>query len=355
IIGANGVGKTSLLDALSLLSASASGQLNQTLRDFGGVVDIATRGSNNIIKFEAEMGVTGHAPLEYLLQLSAQGHSYIIDRESLSQQRSGFDQPFKHVETDHNGVRYCSAESKSLVTPDWGYHPEESALAQVPKTFKVAEKFRQVLSFATQYHVLDVGQRSPVKLPQHMRPATAPGTNGEDLVSFLFNLRESERERYEMIEDSLRAAFPGFESLSFPPVAAGMLSLTWKEKYLKNPLYIHQLSEGTIRFLWLASLLQSATLSTMTMIDEPEVSLHPELLNLLTGLMREAAETTQVIVATHSDRLVRFLKPHEVLVLDVDEKGYTKATWGDAMDLERWLEEYSLDEVWRMGCMGGRP
>ena len=90
------------------------------------------------------------------------------------------------------------------------------------------------------------------------------------------------------------------------------------------------------------------------MIDEPEVSLHPELLNLLAELLREASQRSQIIVATHSDRLVRFLRPEEVVVVDLDEDGLAKMTWADKLDLEKWLGEYGLDEVWRMGRLGGR-
>ena len=90
------------------------------------------------------------------------------------------------------------------------------------------------------------------------------------------------------------------------------------------------------------------------MIDEPEVSLHPELLSLLADLMREASRRTQLIVATHSDRFIRFLSPEEVVVIDIDEDGYGSATWADTMNLEEWLKDYSLDEVWSMGRMGGR-
>jgi predicted ATPase len=189
-----------------------------------------------------------------------------------------------------------------------------------------------------------------------MQPTDSPGKKGEYLVSYLYYLREMDNSRFEMIEDSLKAAFPSFKGLSFPPVAAGMLALTWHDKNFSIPLYMHQLSEGILRFLWLATLLQSHDLPAIMLIDEPEVSLHPELLGLLSGLMREAAEKSQLIVATHSDRLIGFLKPHEVLVMDADDEGLTKMTWAndDEFDLEHWLSDYSLDELWRMGCMGGR-
>ena len=128
-----------------------------------------------------------------------------------------------------------------------------------------------------------------------------------------------------------------------------------KDESSKTPFAMHQLSEGSLRFLWLATLLHSPELSAVTMIDEPEVSLHPELLSLLADLLREASQRTQIVVATHADRLVRFLDPSEVLTVNVSEEGAAEFLWADQLDLASWLDEYTLDEVWRMGRMGARP
>ncbi|MCU0290070.1 MAG: AAA family ATPase [Acidobacteria bacterium] len=355
LIGANSVGKTSILDAVSLLSASAAGKLNTALNSLGGVAEVSTRGQAKKITLEAEMECPGFNPLHYQLEVEVKGQGYAIPLESLTQlkevKRPG---PFKHIESHYDDIKYFDPKANKIVKPDWEHNRLESSLSQVPKMFAQPEELRRTLSSVSQYHALDVGPRAPVKLPQQMKPALLPGENGEDLVPFLYNLRESNRDRYEAIEDTLRAAFPGFEGLNFPPAAAGMLSLTWKEKQFRDPIYGHQLSEGTLRFLWLISLLQSPNLSTVTMIDEPEVSLHPELLSLLADLMKETATRTQLIVATHSDRFIRFLEPHEVVVMDIGEDGCALAQWADGMDLEKWLKEYSLDEVWRMGRMGGR-
>jgi predicted ATPase len=353
LIGANGVGKTSLLDAYSLLSASAAGALNNKLSQFGGVSSLLTREKADSVSLFVDMDVPGYNPLEYKLNLTPKGSGYAISDEVLSQVRDR-DTAFKHIDSRDGDIRYFEIESDRLVRPNWEHNPLETSLFQVPKMFRQPEELRRILGSVTQYHVLDVGPRAPVKLPQQMKPADLPGEDGEDLIPFLYYLRESNRSRYDAVEDSLMAAFPGFESLSFPPVAAGMLTLTWKDRNFRKPFFMHELSEGTLRFLWLAALLQSPGLSTVTMIDEPEVSLHPELLSLLADLMREASKRTQLIVATHSDRLIRFLAPEEVVVMDTDDDGNTTAKWGDALDLDEWLKDYSLDEVWRMGRMGGR-
>ncbi|MBM3120263.1 MAG: DUF2813 domain-containing protein [Chloroflexi bacterium] len=354
LIGANGVGKTSFLDAFTLLAATASGNLNGTSSKFGGISSLLTRNKSDEVSFLVDMEVPGHQPLEYELHIAQQGPSYAISKETLSQQRPGFNQPFLHIDSSYDDIRYYDIEENRLVRPNWEHNPFETSLAQVPKMFRQPEEMRRILATATHYHILDVSSRAPVKSPQPMKPALLPGPEGEDIVPFLYYLRESDRDRFDAILDSLQTAFPDLLELNFPPVAAGMLTMTWKDRNFSKPMFMSELSEGTLRFLWLVSLLLSPALSTVTMIDEPEVSLHPELLSLLADLMRGASQRTQLIVATHSDSFIRFLEPEEVVVLDMDENGCTTATWADSMDLDHWLAEYSLDEIWRMGRMGGR-
>src|ERR1017187_8912292 len=300
------------------------------------------------------MAVQLNERLNYSLTLKQQGVAYLISEEVLSQGRKSNEKPFLHIDSQGPDIRYFEAVKNKLQQPNWEHKRLETSLSQVPKMFREPEDFRNRLSSSTFYHVLNVDPRSPVRLPKPMRPATLPGRNGEDLVSCLFYLRETERARFEAIEDALRTAFPRFDRLDFPPVAAGTLALAWRETGFSHPLYMHQLSEGTLRFLWLATLLQSPGLTALTLIDEPEVSLHPEFLSLLTDLLREASNRTQLIVATHSDRLIRFLQPNEVLLMDSDDNGMTTVKWADELDLEKWLSDYSLDELWSNGRLGGR-
>jgi predicted ATPase len=363
MIGANGCGKTSLLDVFSLLAASAAGNLKEAISENGGIDAnltnlLAVEGDKaRFMAFGLAMSILHQPPLKYRIALTPHGVGYEISDETLTQQRDKKPSLFKHIQAHHGDVRYFEQQGakKGLVRPNWEYNPTESALSQVPKMFQEPEDFRKRLASLTYYHVLDVGPRAPIRLPQPMRDAELPGHNGEDLVSCLFKLREVFPERFETIEATLRAGFPDFQRLNFPPVAAGTLAMTWKDRTSKHPFYMHQLSEGTLRFLWLVTLLQSPGLTNVTMIDEPEVSLHPELLALLADLLREASQRTQLIVATHADRFIRFLKPAEVLTLDTDDAGAAQVTRADELDLDKWLEEYTLDEVWRMGRIGGRP
>ena len=354
LIGANGVGKTSFLDSLSLLSMSASGKLSSTLSQMGGISNILTRDIKQNLNLAVDMKVPDHNPLTYNLCIGPDRTGYSILQEELSQRNDGHAKPFFHISSNGRNIKYFDLAHNNLSSPTWEHVYSETSLSQTPKMYREPEEIRRILAKTDKYHVLDVGCRAKVKLPQEMKPATLPGADGEDLVPYLYYLREGDSERYELIVDTLKVAFPNFTKLGFPPSAAGMLTMTWHDSKHVKPFYVHELSEGTLRFLWLVSLLYSPYLSTITMIDEPEVSMHPELLCLLVEVMRETSRRTQLVVATHSDRLVRFLKPGEIAVMDIDEEGLANATWADSMDLDTWLEEYSLDELWQMGRMGGR-
>jgi len=363
VIGANGVGKTSLLDVFDVLAASAEGDLSQAINDRAGISSILTRTTNNAetsrngLQFNLRGTVDSESSLEYELSLQRVLMSYFqISREALSQTVDG--DPFYLLDCVGSDIEWFDSNAREIVRFPRPPGNEETALSQVQRPMfsylSPMEQFRQTLSQTTMCRAIDVGRLSPVRLPQPLTPTGWPGHNGEHLVSCLYSMRESHSDRYVAVEDALRAAFPSFRALGFPPVAAGTLSMTWTDACFSEPLYMNELSEGTLRFLWLITLLQSPGLPSVTLIDEPEISLHPELLSLLAELFREASTRTQLIVATQSDSLIRFLKPEEVVVMDIGEDGLATATRADTMDLDNWLKDYTLDEVWRMGRMGGR-
>jgi predicted ATPase len=355
LVGANGIGKSSILDIFDLLASSAGGSLESTISDLGGITSLLTAdGNTNRIGLQLRTNQEAAPKLSYDVNLVGQGYGYVISDEVLGT----YDEPstqrsVAYIETA--GPRIGYYHDGKVIAPNWDYKLQETALSQVPKMYQEAERFRRLLADVSEiYHSLDVSARAPVRLPQTLSPAQTPGRDGEELVSCLYTISQTEPDRFEAIEDALRAAFPSFESLKFPLVAAGRAVLEWRERDFTRAFAANELSEGTLRFLWLATLLQSPGLPKVTLIDEPEVSLHPEMLRLLADLMREASERTQLIVATHSDRFVRFLNPEELIICDRDEMGGMTAMWADALDLKGWMEDYTLDQLWSKGILGGR-
>jgi predicted ATPase len=364
LIGPNGSGKTSFMDVFRLLAEGTQGRFAAGISQRGGMGSLlryARQGEDEPASWSFHLAteVAGNdQPLTYHLEVRRRGAGYEIASEVLSPYHAqGYRDPFKWIDNRPGHPRYFDDTSKHLVAPTWEYNEAELALAQVPKLYPVAEGFRNRLAKTEFLSFLDVSQNAPVRNPQDLDPLPRmPGPNGANLVSALYNIRSTDEDTYQRIVEALHAAFREFRGIDFPLVAAGKAALTWKEEPFTKALYANQVSEGTLRFLWLTAVLLSPQLPPVLLVDEPEVSLHPEMLKVLAGLLREAAAKSQVFVATHSDRLIRWLEPGDLLILDKEE-GVTRVRRGDdpELNLAEWLNDYTLDQLWLMGQAGGRP
>jgi len=361
MIGPNGSGKTALLEVFQLLQNAAQEKLAEAVEGLGGEDAVLSKmpKAPGRLRVALTMDVESSRspePMHYRFELAPRGVGYSIPFERLEWQWDlEASKPYRYIDAHYEEIRYADPDTQgSMIRPTWDYHTLELAMAQAPRMYEEPETLRNPLVKTRFYSSLDVGTRSVVRLPQALTPTVRPGPNGENLYSALYNLRASHPDVYTRIEEILQICFPGFLHLEFPLVGAGQVTMAWHQADVTEPLYPNQLSEGTLRFLWLAAILLSPDIPPITLIDEPEVSLHPELIKFLAGLLQDAAMRGHLIVATHSPDLVRWLQPDEVLVLDKLE-GQTQVTWADSLDLDAWLEEYTLRDLWLMGTLGGRP
>src|SRR5208283_2233492 len=118
MIGANGTGKTSVLEVLSLLANSAQAKLSEFISDLSGLSSVLTYDRAQELRLGISMTVPGHEPLEYSLTMKPQGVAYLITEEKLSQQRPGFKQPFLHIDSHGLDVKYFEADKKKFQQPN---------------------------------------------------------------------------------------------------------------------------------------------------------------------------------------------------------------------------------------------
>ncbi len=116
----------------------------------------------------------------------------------------------------------------------------------------------------------------------------------------------------------------------------------------------HALSDGTLRFICLATLLLQPELPSTILLDEPELGLHPYAIAVLADLLRSAATRTQVIVSTQSVTLVNQFDPEDMLMVDRAE-GASVFRRLSHEEIDTWLDDYSLGELWEKNVLGGRP
>ncbi len=351
LIGPNGSGKSSFLDVLSFLSEAVGPReaLGHALSKRGGLGRLLTLGRRDALEIELATRSTAGATsggLRYELVIGASGIGHSIVRESLSEERS----KRHHRLFDRKGV---SAEASNRASVKL---VRQDVLFLSTRSSNGAGRLRSTLETLHSYEAIDVSRSAPVRRPQTLEPTSlvvSPG--GENLFSVLYQMRQEQPEWFERLVDALRAAFPGFERLDFQVVAGGQVILAWHHTaFAGKPFFANELSAGTLRFLHLAALLLSPQIPALVLIDEPEDSLHPELIRILTELLHEASERAQIIVATQSPTLLRWLSPADIIVANMDN-GVCMLTAGRDLDLDAWIEEYSLDRLWQMGQLGGRP
>ena len=348
LIGANGSGKTTLLEVFEFLAVGVSGNLKNAVLSRGGIFGLRAFGCGPADPLLIEVSAGDY---EYAVELKQMGLGYIVDRERLTFGGKVL------LERNAARAKYLKGNVLTTAKPAEGFDEAELLLAQAPRwNLKELDEFRALLWGLAEFTNFYAGPGSPVRLPQILEPGpTLTAMDGSKLVPALYNIKSKHEGSYTRIIEALRAAFHEFRDLDFPMVSPGTAVLNWKEEGGREFDH-YRLSEGTLRFLCLTTLLLSPDLPPLLVMDEPETSMHPEMLMILAGMLREASRRSLIVVATHSERLIRWLKPEEVLICEKEDgvSGFNRAD-DPALNLKEWLDKYTLDQLWLMGELGGRP
>jgi predicted ATPase len=180
------------------------------------------------------------------------------------------------------------------------------------------------------------------------RRDTRVESDGNNLISVLHTLYSEDRAFKTELNTAMRAAFgEEFEELVFPPAEDGRIQLRLRWRSLKREQSASDLSDGTLRFLFLLAVLGSSEPPPLIAIDEPETGLHPSMLPLVAEFAAEAARRTQVILTTHSPQFLNAFQNRADIVTVVESReGKTQLRRLPEADLTRWLEHYQLGELW---------
>jgi predicted ATPase len=178
----------------------------------------------------------------------------------------------------------------------------------------------------------------------------------ENLAAFLYWMQQKEPNHFTNIQDTLRQIAPFFDEFRLAPskLNESKIRLEWKEKGSDAYFNASSLSDGTLRFLCLTTLLLQPEPPAMVLLDEPELGLHPAAINLLADLLSSAATRTQVIVATQSVTLVNQFEPDAIWTVDRQDNQSVFRHLSQ-QDMAAWLEDYGLGELWEKNVLGARP
>jgi predicted ATPase len=366
LVGPNGSGKSNLLRLLELISNVGQGKLAAALKESGGVVPLLWDHRTASFGWKLRVGpvdpgrdrVKDAVTLEFELENIPRTSSYKIVKDTLGNWVK-FDQgleksPYWIYQRDQRRAMVYDqrAKAQKLVRFD-DADPSESLLAQIsdPRTNPIPTHTRRFLEEWRIYHDVHVERGSAMRLPVTTQYVKLVEPDGSNLASVLHTLYTSNREFKRQIDDGMRAGFGDqFEELVFQPAAAQQIQLAVQWRSSQGPHAGQDLSDGTLRFLFLLTVLASPEPATLIAIDEPEVGLHPSMLPIVAEYAAEAAERTQVVMTSHSPVFLDAFSqvPAEVTLLHW-ENGRSRLFALAPDMLSEWLERYRLGELFTSG------
>ncbi len=338
LIGPNGSGKSNFIGVFSLLNEIRQGRLRNYVARSGGADKILHFGSRNtdFIKIH----IWFHRDInQYLIELSPNDMDELFPSKETAYfwNQSGFPDPYDKPIKSHRG---------------------EAGISRSEISDPIIKYVQEHLDCWRIYHFHDTGTASPMKKRAKVNDNRFLRADGSNLASFLFFLKKKDSESYDMIRRTVRLVAPFFDDFQLEPLALkeDTIHLEWRHRGTDAYFDASSLSDGTLRFIALATLLlHPPPLRPSTIImDEPELGLHPYAITLLASLIKQAAQETQIILATQSSLLIDHFDPDDVLVAN-RVSGATEFTRLESGKLRDWLKIYSLGQLWEKNELGDRP
>lgn len=329
IIGANGSGKSNLIGVFRLLERVLSKNLQ---------VFVASE-PDRLLHHGRK--ITPALSLDFAFDQNSYGFKLKAVRDTLV---------FEYERVEYSGF--------------WSYGEplavghKESKLEETAESYKnkipkyVFPKVRNLVV----YHFHDTSDTSPAKQTSDVDDNRFFRPDAANLPAHLYWLQEKHPVHFRHIEEHLRLVAPFFDGFSLAPSKLNdkKIKLEWRQQGSDAYFDAYSLSDGTLRFICLATLLLQPSPPALILLDEPELGLHPFAIRILAEMLEAAAKRVQVVLATQSVTLLNNFAPKDVIIAENDG---LKTTFErlDEEKLKHWLAEFSIGELWEKNVLGGRP
>lgn len=328
LIGSNGVGKSNFISFFKLVNNIYEQRLQQySLKS--GVDNLLHYGLKNTSEIMGYLDF-GNNAYQFNLLPSDEGSFFIGREDSL--------------------LNYQTRYSKTFYEEN-----KKESLIKVSNTTR--DKYlREHLESYKIYHFHDTSSSAPLRSIANISDNRLLRPEGDNLPAFLYYLQEKHPKHFKIIEMVIQSVFPFFDRFDLSPflLDENKIELEWYEKeHSEHPFYARHLSDGTLRFIALATLLLQPILPKTIILDEPELGLHPFAIAKLAGMIKKASVHSQIIIATQSVNLVNEFSADDIIVAN-REDNQTVFKRQSEESIKTWLEDYSIGELWEKNVIGGR-
>ena len=371
LIGINGAGKSNFLKAIKLLREGVAGigLKKHILDNLGGFDNSFFKGSK---KHDDNQSII----IEYVFdgkEINQNGTGFvftddIIYQINITKSASLLNYYITEKITNYKGFVYLDfangighlnekvsekSNKTSLVRYN-DFDPQELALKEISDTdrYFALTTIKKAIRDIFVYDYFDTTPKSLIRrpmLPTSEKRLFADGTN---LPQILNTIKINHKQHYKKIAEMLNEVNPNFSGFDFNFIG-GNIELMLEESGLDSSIHVSNISDGTLRYLCLLSILYNPERGRFICIDEPEVGLHPDMILNIANAIKEASEKTTLIISTHSDNLLNYFDIENVRVFEKDENNATSVISYNSEHFSDWYKEFSLGQMWKQGDLGG--
>jgi len=381
LIGPNGSGKSNLIEVIGLLK-SAPEDLAEPFRETGGISEWIWKGGSGKLPATIEAtakvspphdsegftfpsrrvvgqktGRKSVIPLRYSLSVRPSNYQLEIVNERVEEEFSGAS-PYARAPK----VFFAHEEGRPVLFPNRGrqalrpeeINPQKSILSQRkdPDQYPELTELGRVFSSFRFYRDWDFGINSRAREASFVdAPVDFLEESTRNLALMVNQLLDKPEIKSRFLEH-VKQFYADAESVN-TTLVGGRIDLRLVEKKRIN-ISALRLSDGTLRWLALLTILLHPSPPPLVCLEEPELGLHPDVIRPLASLLVHASQRMQLIVTTHSDLLVdEFTETPESVIVCEKEAGATVLKRLQQRDLSKWLKKYTLGELWHKGQIGG--
>jgi len=387
LAGINGSGKSNLLKAVQLLAESMSeeGGFQKVFSRWGGfdrVVNFSGQSEEHIsltYEFDAQALYSSdpkafrfqNNPF-YKIEIRRKGNTaYFLSEHVYNEGKSG-QRPFFYLKmengqgvisehTENGPVRLTdwekSAQPSEYTDPDTAFKGNELVVKQAAndaKRFFPLYSLKKAIEKIAVYTYFDTTDTSELRQMGEFLPETQLRKDGSNLSQVLQRLSVNSPLVFDQTLTWLKKINPFFSDIRFDYLGP-RFALVLTEKKLSHSVTLDGISDGTLRFLILLSILLNPERGKLICFDEPEIGLHPDMISVLSSVINQAnREGTQLIIATHSPMLLNMFELEQVGIVEKDDRNASKVSFKSEEEFAEWVGEFLPGKLWLQGLLGGR-
>lgn len=332
LIGPNGAGKSNFINFFGLVYAIYDKQLGAYTGEKGGANTILHLGSKNSVFLSGNLNFDNINAYEFCIKPNEQNNFYFAYELSKFNRAQG-EYGYSGWSENKHGTGHTES---NLIGSTYIEHYVK----------KYLESFRV-------YHFHDTSKNAPLKQTARVEDYLFPRSDGANLAPFLSHLQNEFPLAYNRIEATVKLIAPYFDRFDLIPTG-DFIRLKWRQNNTDMYLDASDLSDGTLRFIALCTLFLQPNPPETIIVDEPELGLHPYAINILAGLIKSASKKSQIIISTQSVSLIDNFDPEDIIVVENSEN-QSQFKRLNSEELEAWLADYSIGELWNKNILGGNP